>query len=239
MNSENKSLLVISVGPKTAPSRLPLQTLLADPSMEKNPASRPAASRRSACAASPVRTTRLFGATEIEGGFPHSEISGSKPVRGSPKLIAAYHVLHRLSAPRHPPDTLMALDCSHRQSAFSFHAPDRQIGGELTLARKDQFCFKRIRGSQRSSLDPRLVLEGPDSRANRRRALTSRPRTTCFAPSGPRPNALPLHDVRYRKARTPTGRKTFQSRSFEAKTPRRRRSRMPQRNEPISLQRKG
>src|SRR5208282_6689485 len=70
------------------------------------------------CAASPCATSRLFGATEIEGGFPHSEIFGSKPVRGSPKLIAAYHVLHRLSAPRHPPDTLMALDCSHRQSAF-------------------------------------------------------------------------------------------------------------------------
>ena len=29
-------------------------------------------------------------------GFPHSEISGLKPVCGSPKLIAAYHVLHRL-----------------------------------------------------------------------------------------------------------------------------------------------
>jgi hypothetical protein len=34
--------------------------------------------------------------------LPHSEISGSKPVCGSPKLIAAYHVLHRLLAPRHP-----------------------------------------------------------------------------------------------------------------------------------------
>ena len=33
--------------------------------------------------------------------LPHSEISGSKPVCGSPKLIAAYHVLHRLLAPRH------------------------------------------------------------------------------------------------------------------------------------------
>jgi hypothetical protein len=54
-----------------------------------------------------------LGVTDIEGGFPHSEISGSKPVRGSPDLIAAYHVLHRLSAPRHPPDTLKALDRSH------------------------------------------------------------------------------------------------------------------------------
>ena len=55
----------------------------------------------------------FFGIIEIEGGFPHSEILGSKPVRGSPRLIAAYHVLHRLSAPRHPPNALMTLDFSH------------------------------------------------------------------------------------------------------------------------------
>src|SRR3954453_836319 len=50
---------------------------------------------------------------EVEGGFPHSEILGSKLVRSSPRLIAAYHVLHRLSAPRHPPNALKALDHSH------------------------------------------------------------------------------------------------------------------------------
>src|SRR3954464_11384105 len=49
----------------------------------------------------------------VEGGFPHSEILGSKLVRSSPRLIAAYHVLHRLSAPRHPPNALKALDHSH------------------------------------------------------------------------------------------------------------------------------
>ena len=43
------------------------------------------------------------------GGLPHSEIFGSKPVCGSPKLIAAYHVLHRLLAPRHSPYTLSSL----------------------------------------------------------------------------------------------------------------------------------
>ena len=42
-------------------------------------------------------------------GLPHSEISGSKPVCGSPKLIAAYHVLHRRPAPRHPPYALSSL----------------------------------------------------------------------------------------------------------------------------------
>ncbi len=30
------------------------------------------------------------------GGFPHSDIPGSMPVCDSPRLIAAYHVLHRL-----------------------------------------------------------------------------------------------------------------------------------------------
>ena len=46
-------------------------------------------------------------------GLPHSEIAGSKPIRGSPTLIAAYHVLHRLSVPRHPPNALKSLDHSH------------------------------------------------------------------------------------------------------------------------------
>src|SRR5215468_11889479 len=44
-----------------------------------------------------------------KGGFPHSEISGSKGARASPELIAACHVLHRLSMPRHPSEALMRL----------------------------------------------------------------------------------------------------------------------------------
>ena len=43
------------------------------------------------------------------GGFPHSEILGSKPARGSPKLIATCYVLHRLYTPRHPPNALLYL----------------------------------------------------------------------------------------------------------------------------------
>ncbi len=49
------------------------------------------------------------------GGFPHSDIPGSKPLGGSPGLIAAYHVLHRLHAPRHPPDALLML---HRLNPY-------------------------------------------------------------------------------------------------------------------------
>ena len=43
------------------------------------------------------------------GGFPHSEISGSQDICSSPKLIAAYHVLHRLLMPRHSPCALISL----------------------------------------------------------------------------------------------------------------------------------
>ena len=43
------------------------------------------------------------------GRFPHSEISGSKDICSSPKLIAAYHVFHRLLVPRYPPYALTCL----------------------------------------------------------------------------------------------------------------------------------
>ena len=39
-------------------------------------------------------------------GLPHSEICGSHRMCQSPQLIAAYHVLHRLQDPRHPPYAL-------------------------------------------------------------------------------------------------------------------------------------
>ena len=42
-------------------------------------------------------------------GLPHSEIPGSKCACHYPRLIAAYHVLHRLSVPRHPSHALTSL----------------------------------------------------------------------------------------------------------------------------------
>ena len=55
----------------------------------------------------------MYGYLDITlGRFPHSEISGSKVACTSPKLIAAYHVLHRLPAPRHSPYALSNLTFS-------------------------------------------------------------------------------------------------------------------------------
>ena len=42
-------------------------------------------------------------------GLPHSDILGSQLVLSSPRLFAEYHVLLRLSLPRHPPDALLFL----------------------------------------------------------------------------------------------------------------------------------
>ena len=39
-------------------------------------------------------------------GLSHSEIAGSQDICSYPTLIAAYHVLHRLREPRHPPCAL-------------------------------------------------------------------------------------------------------------------------------------
>ena len=59
--------------------------------------------------------------TEVySAGFPHSEISGSKDICSSPKLIAAYHVFRRLLVPRHPPCALVCLTFSGLPSLVAF-----------------------------------------------------------------------------------------------------------------------
>jgi hypothetical protein len=57
------------------------------------------------------------------GGLPHSDTSGSTPARGSPKIFAACHVLHRLLAPRHPPDALLLLKTPEQWPVISGQWP--------------------------------------------------------------------------------------------------------------------
>ena len=51
-------------------------------------------------------------------GLSHSEIRGSKVICTYPQLIAAYHVLHRLREPRHPPCALIYFLLSPGSSPF-------------------------------------------------------------------------------------------------------------------------
>ena len=81
----------------------------------------------------------------LAGGLPHSEIPGSTIARISPGLFAACHVLHRLSAPRHPPDALtLRLSATpngknHRDIASDTAAHNRQIWQILPLPAEPRF----------------------------------------------------------------------------------------------------
>ena len=55
----------------------------------------------------PAFALRYCAVTVLQtAGLSHSEILGSMVICTYPKLIAAYHVLHRLREPRHPPCAL-------------------------------------------------------------------------------------------------------------------------------------
>ena len=75
----------------------------------------------------------------MSGGFPHSEISGSKPIPGSPKLNAGYHVLHRLLLPRHPPNALFALDLTRKEQGRWFKWP------AFPLRRQKSYTYPCVR----------------------------------------------------------------------------------------------
>src|SRR6266550_4157342 len=85
-------------------------------------------------------------------GFPHSEICGSRPICGSPQLIAAYHVLHRLLTPRHPPCALssltehLVLDVSpYPSSSIQFSKIARNPRGRRAAARYEIFYWSEGR----------------------------------------------------------------------------------------------
>ena len=77
-----------------------------------------------------------------KGGFPHSEITGSKGARASPVLIAACHVLHRLSTPRHPLEALMRLIVLSKTHAC-FAVRSTQGQGDPIRKRTHQFCISQ------------------------------------------------------------------------------------------------
>jgi hypothetical protein len=70
----------------------------------------------------------------LRGGFPHSDIRGSTIARISPRLIAACHVLHRLLAPRHPPNALVTLRiCRRRPHAGPSRASSGRCPARIAL----------------------------------------------------------------------------------------------------------
>jgi hypothetical protein len=106
-------------------------------------------------------------------GLPHSETHGSQPACGSPWLIAAYHVLHRLLMPRHPPCALHILSLIILPVPFFGPRPPR-IAPRGTRSRYDQ------RTASATHIAPAVILTldtlGAPSRLRARpAAFTTRP----------------------------------------------------------------
>jgi hypothetical protein len=74
-------------------------------------------------------------------GFPRSDIPGSKPACGSPRLFAACHVLLRLLAPRHPPYALSSLTIKLTQRFFLSEDPENFV--TKSLASSLYSCSRR------------------------------------------------------------------------------------------------
>ena len=108
-------------------------------------------------------------------GLPHSEIPGSKPVCGSPRLIAAYRVLHRLSAPRHPPCTLSSLtklELTTLNPANPIASNPIQLSRNLIWDRWDPRFLRAFTRWNRASQD---ALERPLSLTHRRSDYNKEP----------------------------------------------------------------
>ena len=139
----------------------------------------------------------------LRSGLPHSEIPGSKPARGSPRLFAACHVLHRLLAPRHPPDALAFLGPHQRQPQPGPRAKPAQEPDAAAATGNDSSVNCKLQSADR------LFAE-----ANRRQAY---PCQTCALPQTERRRQArmtcrrpPYHDAcknRFLHARTRRGRR--------------------------------
>ena len=114
------------------------------------------------------------------GGFPHSEICGSKVAHTSPQLIAACHVLHRLYAPRHPRIALT--------SRLRVHTTNDNAGSTCQRAGATRNSAEqriKVPGTRQSNtlIGPILVwmiLSQPDKNADR---IETRSRAFLFVPA--------------------------------------------------------
>ena len=97
------------------------------------------------------------------GGFPHSEISGSKSTYNSPKHIVVRHVLHQLLVPRHSPCALNNLTtiCYHCDIHFyPIWWVKEQINCSIILITFIQ-CYPHTLSSFQRTISERFNLSKP------------------------------------------------------------------------------
>jgi hypothetical protein len=148
----------------------------------------------------PFNPADAFTPAELngEGGFPHSEIVGSKVAHTSPTLIAACHVLHRLYMPRHPRIALT--------SRLRVHTTNDNTGSALRPTRNSaEQCSVVLPGSRtRSRCPERKTHPGVDDNLSLVSDGTSPVRTKPESLAHPKPTPprhrfeKPIHNVKQR-----------------------------------------
>jgi hypothetical protein len=73
--------------------------------------------------------------TLLQVGCPIRKSPGLSLFSGSPKLIAAFHVLHRLPTPRHPPIALISL------TIFLYPNKDKKTKNPYSLFKEQKKSF--------------------------------------------------------------------------------------------------
>lgn len=138
------------------------------------------------------------------GGFPHSEIAGSKLAHSSPALIAACHVLHRLYMPRHPRIALTSRLRVHTTNDITGCVPEERH--QLGRAVRRGLCQVRmIIISARLYIMMMSISGGSNRSSNPLYAETltnyrSNPRPQNRAPHGI-DFKKPIHNVKYGSSR--------------------------------------
>ena len=125
-------------------------------------------------------------------GFPHSAISGSMRVCRSPELIAAYHGLHRLCVPRHPPHAFARLTTHHDDMMTKQHLHIRAIysssdGTRRTGVAAGSRCPSRLV----TDSPPIATASRPSDEPNPTITATFRCQTAVLRRARPRPGAGP------------------------------------------------
>jgi hypothetical protein len=108
----------------------------------------------------------------LRSGLPHSDIHGSKGARPSPQLFAACHVLHRLLAPRHPPDALFNASFFPDCSGSLYPCPENEPDGSIS---KQSVVFDQCRTHMSPKLSPRRTINRIGIRSIARSALAPKP----------------------------------------------------------------
>src|ERR1700730_12510996 len=93
-------------------------------------------------------------------GFPIRRSRDQRLVSTSPRLIAAAHVLHRLSAPRHPPCALVLLiEKNTCVAAMEFSRCARKSPAQL---RNAGLAGRSLKTQQRGDVEVDVILGEPD-----------------------------------------------------------------------------